>query len=351
MNIAAVAKHAKVSTATVSRTVNGSSAVSPKMAARVNKSIKELGYIPNSHARTLRSGESTLYGLIVSDVTNPYFPELIFNFERIAVEHNVEILLANTNYDSARMESVIFRFMARRVDGIAIMTSEINQHLIRKLVDCNVPLVFLNQEISSKKFSNIRVEYTEGFNQAVGHLMGLGHRDIGFIAGPVNLSSANRRREALLTCMRQNRLAIVDAWHVTGDHQMEGGYRAMRSILQQKKLPTAVIASNDLMAIGAMNAIQDHGLRIPQDMSVVGFDDISICLMMRPQLTTMRVSREEIATRAFFSLFMATTQRPRVPHPDTAISPQLVIRQTTDVAPSSKAIQSLEKKSARFGTL
>src|ERR1700679_614100 len=144
MNIKAVAELAKVSTATVSRTMNGSAKVSPDTAERVRQAIEALNFYPDTNARALGSGRSSLYGLIISDITNPFFPELVKRFEDIAVQHGQEVLVANTNYDPARMEVCVSRMLQRKVDGVAIMTSEMEERLITEFESREIPLVFLD---------------------------------------------------------------------------------------------------------------------------------------------------------------------------------------------------------------
>jgi DNA-binding LacI/PurR family transcriptional regulator len=331
MNIDAVAKRAKVSTATVSRVLNGSEKVRERTAERVRHAVEQMGYIPNLHARSLSSGKSGLYGLSVSDLTNPFFPDLISSFERLAVEHGIEVIIANTNYDPQRLKNYIARFLARKVDGLGIMTSELHPEVLEQLGRCKVPLVFLNQPTLDKRMYHVQVDYRHGFAQAIDHLVGLGHRDIAFLSGFPTLNSARRRRDAVIDIMRARKLPVVDAWNVFGDHKLEGGLQAMQEILRAKRLPTAVLASNDLMAVGAMGALREKGLRVPDDISVVGFDDLPICAMLQPPLTTIRLSREEIATRAFFALFTASTHKPMAMQA-APIAPQLIIRKTTSVA-------------------
>src|ERR1700759_3761572 len=144
MNIREVARRARVSTATVSRTINGSDKVTPETKERVQRAIEELGFYPNTNARALGSGRSGLYGLIISDITNPYFPELVKAFEDIAVEHGQDVLIANTDYDPKRMETCVIRMLQRKVDGVAIMTSEMEERLIRNFSTRQIPVVFMD---------------------------------------------------------------------------------------------------------------------------------------------------------------------------------------------------------------
>src|SRR5579875_3885801 len=182
MNIKEVAKLAKVSTATVSRTINGSDKVTPETAERVRRAIEELKFYPNTNARALGSGRSSLYGLIISDITNPFFPELVKSFEDIAVQHGQEVLVANTNYDPERMELCVSRMLQRKVDGVAIMTSEMDDHLISEFHNRGIPLVFLDTGAAEKLVSNIVVDYGAGIEAALDHVVHLGHTRIAFIA-------------------------------------------------------------------------------------------------------------------------------------------------------------------------
>src|SRR5580700_2578509 len=196
MNIREVARLAKVSTATVSRTINGSDKVTPETKERVQRAIEELKFYPNTWARALGSGRSSLYGLIISDITNPFFPELVKSFEDIAVQYGQDVLVANTNYDPARIELCVTRMLQRKVDGVAIMTSEMDEHLITEFQSREIPLVFLDTGNVRELASNIVVDYAAGVRAAVDHVAELGHTELAFIAGPATLRSARIRREA-----------------------------------------------------------------------------------------------------------------------------------------------------------
>ena len=173
MSLHEVAKRAGVSTATVSRTINRPADVDPKTAERVWKAIRELDYLPNIQARSLVSGRSRILGLIVSDITNPFFPELLKEFENLSIEHDYEILVSSTNYDAARMEICVRRMLQRKVEGVAIMTSEMSKSFIDEFSRRNVPLVFLDVGVPKDRISNVRVDYRAGIAQAVEHLLSL----------------------------------------------------------------------------------------------------------------------------------------------------------------------------------
>lgn len=302
MNIKEVASKANVSTATVSRTVNGNPLVSSKTADRVWRAIRELGYYPNSHARILVSGRSRILGLIISDIANPFFPELVKGFEDTALDQNYNVMIANTGYDSSRMTLGVRRMIEHQVDGVAIMTSEVDHHLIDELSRRGVPIVFLDVGSVKKRVSNIRVDYAKGIREAIDHLYDLGHRSVAFISGPMQLKSARIRRTAFLKSLAARHMDTDGSLVATGNHRVDGGQSCMEQLLRLHQRPTAVLASNDLTAIGALRAIHAAGLQVPKDISLIGFDDIELSQYTDPPLSTVRLSREELGRTAFEAL-------------------------------------------------
>ena len=302
MNIKEVAKRANVSTATVSRTINNSPKVNPETAARVREAIEELNFYPNTHARTLVSGRSRMLGLIISDITNPFFPELVKSFEDQAVQQNQEVIIGNTDYNPKRMAGCIRRMLERKVDGVAILTSETDPELLAELTRRNIPTVLMDNPRTGPRSATIRIDYAQGIQEALQHLFDLNHREIAFIAGPLELQSARTRYDAFISGMKARGIAIKAGAIEEGNHRIEGGFAAMQNLLKLPERPTAVIASNDLTAIGALDAIHQAGLKVPGDISLVGFDDISFAHLTQPRLTTVLLSRTEIATTAFEAL-------------------------------------------------
>jgi DNA-binding LacI/PurR family transcriptional regulator len=335
MNIRAVAKCANVSTATVSRTINGSSKVSPETAERVRRAIEALNFYPNTNARALGSGRSSLYGLIISDITNPFFPELVKSFDDIALMHGLEVLIANTNYDPERMKICVTRMLQRKVDGVAIMTSEMDDRLVEVFSHRHIPLVFLDTGTPAPGVSCVRIDYSAGIDAAMHHLIELGHKRIAFISGPMRLVSARMRYEAFMESRARDRLDADPKLIQEGNHRVDGGHEAMRRILSSRKRPTAVMASNDLTAIGAMGAIAEAGLRVPEDISVVGYDDIQLSAFTMPPLTTVSLPRAEIANAAFRALMNAQHLGAKKPvqGEEHTIRPTLVRRKSTVSAP------------------
>ena len=300
MDIREIARRAKVSTATVSRAINSVPTVDPQLAKRVWKVVDELGYYPNTQARALVLGRSRIFGLIVSEITNPFFPEIVQTFEDLAVENKYEILLTSTVHDPKRMESSVRRMIERRVDGVAILTFGMEESLLEHLRDRKVPLVFVDVGPDVMGVANIRIGYLNGIRQAVQHLAALRHTRIAFVAGPQHLKSANARRDAFETSMRE--IGLSPDLIVIGNHAMEGGMSALLELIKLNEPPTAVLCSNDMTAIGFLREAYAQNIKIPDDLSVVGFDDIHLAEFTIPPLTTVRMSQHDLAKIAFNAL-------------------------------------------------
>jgi DNA-binding LacI/PurR family transcriptional regulator len=332
MNIREIAKRARVSTATVSRTVNRIPTVDPRLAKRVLKVIEELGYRPNIQARTLVSGRSHILGLVVSEITNPFFPEIVQAFENKAVEHGYEILLVSTIHDPKRMDISVRRMTERRVDGIAVMTFGMEDLLLEDAELRNVPLVFVDVGPKRPRVSNIRIDYLHGIRQAVQHLAALRHERIAFISGPLSLKSAVSRRNAFKQAMGEIGLDVQKSLVVEGTHTLEGGISAMQSLLSLPKRPTAVLCSNDMTALGVMHECHRKGLSIPEDLSLVGFDDIKLAQFVLPPLTTVRMSQSELAHIAFNALLKELERdTPSEAGTEYMLETSLVLRESTAV--------------------
>lgn len=328
MNIAEIARRANVSTATVSRTLNQSGPVKAATARKVWRAVTALNYYPNSHARTLVSGRSRLIGLIVSDITNPFFPELVRAFEDLAAQKQYDLLLTSTNYDTSRMTACLRRMLERKVDGVAMMTSEMDTSLIKELSKRNLPIVFMDVGQMGPRMSHVSIDYGNGIRQAVDHVASLGHRNIGFITGPLDLHSARTRRQAFVDGMRDHKITLERRLVREGTHTAEGGEKAMKELLKLAKIPTAVVCSNDWTAIGALHAIHAAGLSVPHDISLVGFDDIPLTSYTTPTLTTVRMSARDVGATAFQALFSLIGEQ-HVEGDVYQVPTRLVVREST----------------------
>jgi LacI family transcriptional regulator len=335
-DIRAVAALAKVSIATVSRTINGSPVVSERLSKRVWQAIEQLNYFPNTHARTLVSGRSRLFGIIVENITNPFFPELIQSFEEVAVANGYEILVSSSNSDPAVLTTCVRRMLERKVEGVAVLTFGEEEPVLDQLAFHDVPIVLAEFKLSEPKASTIVLDYSTGIRAAVEHLAALGHRKIGFLAGPHKLHSAITRQNDFQNSMQMNKMPIQKKWMIECDHTLKGGVIGFGKLQELATRPTAVICSNDMTAIGVLRAAYLQGLRVPQDLSVIGLDDIDFAEFTLPPLTTIRLSRSDLAHAAFDAL-RQHAENPGKPalKREFLVSTSLVVRGST--APPSVA--------------
>jgi LacI family transcriptional regulator len=336
MDIREIARRAKVSTATVSRAINRVPTVDPQLAKRVWKVVDELGYYPNTQARALVLGRSRIFGLIVSEITNPFFPEIVQTFENLAVENNYEILLTSTVHDPKRMESSVRRMIERRVDGVAILTFGMEESLIEHLRYRKVPLVFVDVGPDVAGIANIRINYLNGIRQAVQHLAALRHTRIAFISGPQDLKSAAARRDAFKSSMAE--IGLSPDLIVVGNHKLEGGMNALRELHALNQPPTAVLCSNDMTAIGVMREAYERNIKIPDELSVIGFDDIHLTEFTIPPLTTVQMSQHELAKIAFKALLNVVDEPRTQERQRYELITTLVLRRSTALAATSNLL-------------
>ena len=329
-DIRTVAALAKVSIATVSRTINGSPAVSDRLSKRVWQAIEQLKYFPNTHARSLVSGRSRLFGIIVENITNPFFPELIQSFEEVAVAHGYEILVSSSNSDPAILTTCVRRMLERKVEGVAMLTFGEEEPVLDQLALHDIPLVLAEFKLADPKTSTILLDYTTGMIAAVNHLAALGHHKIGFLAGPHTLHSAITRENDFRMAMQAAGLPVEKAWVIECDHTLRGGVAGFERLQGFERAPTAVICSNDMTAIGVLRAAYMAGLRVPHDLSVVGLDDIDFAEFTLPPLTTIRLSRADLARAAFEALRQQAEAVPGAKvEREFLVSTSLVVRGST----------------------
>jgi LacI family transcriptional regulator len=336
MDIQEVARRANVSTATISRVLNGSTKVKPSTFERVKQVIDDLHYVPNTSARTLRVGKSQLLGLIVSEINNPFFPDLIDDFEARAREHGIDVVFTHTNYQSDRLEQCLKRLIERNVDGIAICTSETNPAAFEYAARHRRPFVLMNQEGSRTPYNNIYVDHMSGALEAILHLRKLGHRKIGFIAGPNRFHSTKVRRDAFYAAMKTARLRVNEEWVIEGDLHVEGGQIAMEKLLRKSSRPTALFCTNDLMAFGALRTAHEQNIQVPQEFSIIGFDNLPVCDMVTPPLSSVEIPRRQIASHAFRMLLKAAASPQTRKLPTPTIKTTLVLRASTAPPPADR---------------
>ena len=244
-----VAAKAGVSIATVSHVLNGTRPIRPHTRQRVLTAVQELGYAQNQAARNLARGKSTFLGLIVSDVRNPFFPEITAAFQDEAILHDMDALVLNTNYDAARMLNSVRRLVGLQVPGVAILTSQIDQSVIEMLAAQRIAAVYLDLGRVDHSISNILVDYERGIEEALEYLTSLGHMEIAYVGGPPKLPSAQRRKQAFIDTAR--RLGLRPSQTIDSDFTVRGAYAACSALLE-RSAPTAIVAGNDLTAIGVL---------------------------------------------------------------------------------------------------
>lgn len=341
-DIRTVAALAKVSIATVSRTINSSPAVSQKLSQRVWQAIEQLNYYPNTHARSLVSGRSRILGIIVENITNPFFPELISSFEEIAVAHGYEILVSSSNINSAdQLTSCVRRMLERKVEGVAVLTFGSEESVLDQLAVHNIPIVLAEFHLDDPKVSTILLDYSAGIHAAIAHLVGLGHTSIGFLAGPHTLHSAVTRLNNFQESTGEAGLEVHKEWIIECDHTLKGGVAGFEKLMALKTRPTALICSNDMTAIGVLRAAYMAGLRVPEDLSVIGLDDIDFAEFTLPPLTTIRLSRVDLAKAAFDALRVQAENAadPKVTpvlQREFSVSTSLVVRGSTATPAKTK---------------
>jgi DNA-binding LacI/PurR family transcriptional regulator len=324
-----VAKQAGVSPATVSRVLNNTHYVSAETEQRVLEVVRQLNYYKNVHARRLATGQSDLFGLLISEIANPYFPEVIRGFQAAAWDRGLDVLLCNTEYSQSRTTSVIRKLIEADVRGVAIVTSSVDRSVTSDLVAAGVGVVFCNLGPADKLVSNISIDYQRGIYQAIEHVVELGHRRAAVIAGPEDNHTAVIIKDALVSGLKSRNLNPFPV--LESRYRVDAGVSSVRAILSQPEIPTVVFCGSDLIALGAMSALEEAGVRIPEDISVIGADDISFASLARPPLTTIRVPRERLGTIAFEALEkMLKLKRQR--GADYYLETELVVRRSTVAA-------------------
>ncbi len=291
-----VAARCGISESTVSHVVNNTRPVAPATRDRVLRVMRELHYHGNAHARRLARGHSDFLGLIISDIENPFYPGLIKAFESAALENGFDILLATTNYEPSRGERACQKLIQNRAAGVAVMTSGVEPRIADLLSTASIPAVFLDAGKPGPRRSRIRIDHDAGARSAVNCLYNLGHRDFALVAGPQERASHAAHRAAVASALRarQARARVVEA-----DNTLAGGEQAAARLLATRALPTAILCSNDLTAIGLMRALGRAGFAVPADVSVVGADDVPLAALTSPPLTTIRIPRGDLGATAF----------------------------------------------------
>ncbi|MGH9406056.1 MAG: LacI family DNA-binding transcriptional regulator [Terriglobia bacterium] len=280
-----VAREAGVSTAAVSQVLNSTGRISRPTSQKVLAAVSKLKYYPNHHAKGLASGVNRTLGIIVSDIENPFFSVLIKNYEAQARRYGFDVIVGETSYDLALMRRCAERMMEQAVSGVAIMTSEMSTVWLEEITQRNIPITCFDLGFISDQASNIKVNYASGMLQVVQHLYDLGHRRIAYVGGRRQLKNILSRLDGFLAAVRS--LGLEPDPILTGNQRLDGGYAAGMEIAGMPSRPTAVVAVNDLTAVGLINAFNEACVRVPGDISVTGFDNTYLAAYFVPRLTTV----------------------------------------------------------------
>ena len=324
MKLEQVARRARVSTATVSRVLNSTGLVKNTTRARVLKAIDELKYSPNLHARSLAGGKNRSIGVIVSNIENPFFLDIYKAVEEGAHGAGYELIMANTDYSSERLVTSVRLMIGRRVAGLAAIVSEMDADLIEELNGNRIPVVFYDVGAPRPNITNIRVNYRRGMEKLASYLYTLGHRRVGFVGHHSNLGPINERLNVLLEAAKRYTDLHVES--AADSDTLEGGRRAARVLLAGRPRPTALVCVNDLMAVGALRELRESGLRVPEDVSVTGFDNVSLAQFCHPALTTVHIPTDQIG-RAICDCLM-NREGALLEH-EFLVDPELVLRDST----------------------
>jgi LacI family transcriptional regulator len=330
MDLEAVARKAGVSTSTVSRVLNELDVVKSSTRARVIRAAEELNYHPNLHARSLARGKSRLLGIIVSNMENPFFLDIYRTLESDARSRRYEVVVANTDYQSEQLIASVQLMIGLRVAGLAAIVSEMEEHVIQTLAASRIPVAFYDVGTPQKNITNIRVDYSKGIKKTVSYLSSIGHRRMAFVGHHSTLGPISERRKSFFESVSRCSPS-AEAKIFAGADSLEGGRQAARDLLESGFRPTAILCVNDFMAVGVMRELREHGLEIPTDVSITGFDNIKLAEFCSPALTTVHIPRDHIGHIIFENIIGDEKGAPIIGR-EIVIDPELVVRETTGVA-------------------
>ncbi|MFD9904017.1 LacI family DNA-binding transcriptional regulator [Streptomyces sp. NPDC059063] len=330
-----VADTAGVHPATASRALNPATRaqVNADTARRVLRVAKDLGYHPNPIARSLKTARSHTVGLILPDLTNPYFPPIVRGIESTLEPAGYHAWIVDTHNDPVRERAQIESLRARRVDGLIVATARRDHPHLRALHADGVPMVLVNRSVDGLDVPCVTPDDASGIAQAVGHLAALGHTRVAFVGGPATTSTGVARARAFRHAVHDLGLADDPALCAEAPQWSEAaGAQALRDLLDAGTACTAVVAGNDLLALGCYDVLAERGLRCPDDVSVVGFNDMPFLSRLCPGLSTVRVSHHEIGAEAARTLFDCMAE-PARPTRSLLLPVSLVVRESTAPPP------------------
>lgn len=299
-----VAARAGVSVATVSRVINESGPVNDATRLRIREIARELRYAPNSAARSLSTRRTHTFGVLLPDLHGEFFSEVIRGLDQAVQRHHRHLLVSSSHNDRAEVAAAL-RVMHGRVDGLVLMTPEVDAETIVDELPAGLPVVLLNCAVRDDRFDTIAIDNRGGACAMTRHLLDGGHRRIAMIRGAARNHDAEERLRGWSDALGGAGVEPRDGWVQPGDFSDRAGHAAAQAILALRPRPSAIFAANDAMAIGALSAVREAGLRVPDDMAVVGFDDVPVARYVHPSLTTVRVGIAGLGARAAETLLAA----------------------------------------------
>jgi LacI family transcriptional regulator len=323
-----VAEHAGVSVTTVSHVINNTRPVSDALRQRVEAVMLDLGYQPNTLARSLRRGETHTIGVIVPDNSNPFFAEVARGIEDTSFDHGYSVILCNSDRDLHKERLYINVLIEKQVDGILFVAAGMSADNIQPLLDRALPLVVVDRQIPALAVDTVLAANQHGGWLATQHLLELGHHRIGCIVGPEDIASSVERVSGYHQALSAHNLPVDEQLVIRGDFRYESGYAAGGRLLSLDDPPTAIFACNDLMAVGAMTKALEIGLSVPGDLSVIGFDDIRPAVYANPPITTIKQPKYEMGVASTALLLSRMRDSNRTPQ-QQVLETSLVIRQST----------------------
>jgi LacI family transcriptional regulator len=323
VTVSDVARHAGVSTASVSRAMSGADGVGEAVRQRVIAAAHELGYRPNDVARSLRTTRTQTIGLIIPDVVNPFFGELALAIEEAAHQYGYSVILCNANEETGRQDQYVELMLARRVDGLLLTPVLDESPALHAAVRQGVPMVFVDRAVAGIEAPVVRSDGRPAISKLADHLVDLGHERIAVITGPRQTLTGRERLTAFRTAMRARSLGLPRELVRVGNFQTDSGRRATAQLLDLDEPPTALFAIDNLMALGAVQEIRRRGLRIGTDIAVAGFDDPPWFQLMDPSLTTVSQPVSSMGALAVETLVEVIGARPARSH---LLDCELVIR-------------------------
>ncbi len=327
-----VAQAANVSTSTVSHVINGTRYVAPETQQRVRDAMQALNYSPNRLASSLRSNQTLTLGVLLPNSANPYFAEILLGIENAGFEQGYNIIMGNANDDPERELAYLKVLISRQVDGILLISTGSYDESIAFLTAQNVPVVVVDRAPGFASVTEIFTDNKQGGLLATRYLLSLGHTRIACITGPSFLTPSADRVAGYREALADVGLPVRDEWIATGDFQHEGGYRASMQLLQSDLRPTAIFACNDLMAVGATRAVFEYGLRVPHDISIIGYDNIPLASYTIPRLTTIAQPAREIGALAVERLIVSLRDDAALPERE-CLPVQLIERDSCAAPP------------------